>query len=144
MKTTLFSQRSGLAWAGMWLLGITSCGVVQATELVYTPVNPSFGGNPLNGTWLLNNAQAQNDYDDPDLKDRTAIAGTSALERFSSQLQSRLLGQLLDNISTGNTGSLSTDAFIVNVIDDSGALTIEVTDRATGEISEILVNGLAP
>ncbi|MBK5519835.1 curli assembly protein CsgF [Pseudomonas sp. TH10] len=144
MKTTLFSQRSDLAWAGMWLLGITSCGVVQATELVYTPVNPSFGGNPLNGTWLLNNAQAQNDYDDPDLKDRTAIAGTSALERFSSQLQSRLLGQLLDNISTGNAGSLSTDAFIVNVIDDSGALTIEVTDRATGEISEILVNGLAP
>jgi curli production assembly/transport component CsgF len=144
MKTTLFSQRSSLAWAGMWLLGITSCGVVHATELVYTPVNPSFGGNPLNGTWLLNNAQAQNDYDDPDLKDRTAIAGTSALERFSSQLQSRLLGQLLDNISTGNAGSLSTDAFIVNVIDDSGALTIEVTDRATGEISEILVNGLAP
>lgn len=136
MKTTLFSQRSDLAWAGMWLLGITSCGVVQATELVYTPVNPSFGGNPLNGTWLLNNAQAQNDYDDPDLKDRTAIAGTSALERFSSQLQSRLLGQLLDNISTGNAGSLSTDAFIVNVIDDSGALTIEVTDRATGEISK--------
>ena len=144
MKTTLFSQRSSLAWARMWLLGITSCGVVHATELVYTPVNPSFGGNPLNGTWLLNNAQAQNDYDDPDLKDRTAIAGTSALERFSSQLQSRLLGQLLDNISTGNAGSLSTDAFIVNVIDDSGALTIEVTDRATGEISEILVNGLAP
>ena len=98
----------------------------------------------MNGTWLLNNAQAQNDYDDPDLKDRTSAAGTSALERFSSQLQSRLLGQLLDNISTGNTGSLSTDAFIVNVVDDSGALTINVTDRATGEVSEIQVNGLAP
>ncbi|MCX2901612.1 curli assembly protein CsgF [Pseudomonas mandelii] len=144
MNTKLFSQRTALSLAGMWLLGFTGCGLVQATELVYTPINPSFGGNPLNGTWLLNNAQAQNDYDDPDLKDRTSIAGTSALERFSSQLQSRLLGQLLDNISTGNTGSLSTDAFIVNVIDDSGALTIEVTDRATGEISEILVNGLAP
>ena len=55
-----------------------------------------------------------------------------------------VLGQLLDNISTGNTGSLSTDAFIVNVLDDSGQLTIEVTDRATGEVSEIKVNGLAP
>ena len=139
MKTKSRSQR-----ACLWLLCLGGCGLAQATELVYTPINPSFGGNPLNGTWLLNNAQAQNDYDDPDLKDRTAIAGTSALERFSSQLQSRLLGQLLDNISTGNAGSLSTDAFIVNVIDDSGALTIEVTDRATGEISEILVNGLAP
>ena len=139
MKTKTLSQCTGL-----WLLGLVSTGLVQATELVYTPINPSFGGNPLNGTWLLNNAQSQNDYDDPDLKSRSSLAGTSALERFSNQLESRLLGQLLDNISTGNTGSLSTDAFIVNVVDDSGALTIEVTDRATGEISEIQVNGLAP
>ncbi|RON20969.1 curli production assembly protein CsgF [Pseudomonas brassicacearum] len=139
MKTKTFLQCTGIL-----LVGLGSASLAQATELVYTPVNPSFGGNPLNGTWLLNNAQAQNDYDDPDLKNRTAIAGTSALERFTSQLQSRLLGQVLDNISSGNSGSLSTDAFIVNVVDDSGALTIEVTDRSTGEVSEIQVNGLAP
>ncbi|QAX85788.1 curli production assembly protein CsgF [Pseudomonas sp. DTU12.3] len=143
MNSTTFSRRSGF-WISGLLIGLASATAVQATELVYTPVNPSFGGNPLNGTWLLNNAQAQNDYDDPDLKKRTTVAGTSALERFTSQLQSRLLGQLLDNISTGNTGSLSTDAFIVNVVDDSGALTIEVTDRASGEVSEIQVNGLNP
>ncbi|MGJ7517625.1 curli assembly protein CsgF [Pseudomonas baetica] len=137
MKTKTIVQRTGLC-----LLGLGGCALVQATELVYTPVNPAFGGNPLNGTWLLNNAQAQNDYDDPDLKDRTTATGTSALDRFTAQLQSRLLGQLMDNISTGNTGSLSTDAFIVNVVDDSGQLTIEVTDRATGELSEIKVNGL--
>jgi len=116
----------------------------QATELVYTPVNPAFGGNPLNGTWLLNNAQAQNDYDDPDLKDRTSFAGTSALERFTNQLESRMLSQLLDNISNGNTGSMSTDTFLIDVIDDSGALSIKVTDRATGEISIIEVSGLNP
>ncbi|WP_460156339.1 curli assembly protein CsgF [Pseudomonas sp. S2_H10] len=142
MKETTVGKRTGLWLLGLWFAGAGSSGLVQATELVYTPINPSFGGNPLNGTWLLNNAQAQNDYDDPDLKDRTTVAGTSALERFTSQLQSRLLGQLLDNISTGNTGSLSTDAFIVDVIDDSGALTINVTDRATGEVSEIQVNGI--
>lgn len=143
MNSTTFSRRSGF-WISGLLVGLASVAAAQATELVYTPVNPSFGGNPLNGTWLLNNAQAQNDYDDPDLKSRSSVAGTSALERFTSQLQSRLLGQLLDNISTGNTGSLSTDSFIVNVIDDSGALSIEVTDRATGEVSEIQVNGLNP
>nr|WP_256675787.1 curli assembly protein CsgF [Pseudomonas sp. R5(2019)] len=126
----------------MLLVSAGLCGQALATELVYTPINPSFGGNPLNGTWLLNNAQSQNDYDDPDLKDRTTT-GTSALERFTAQLQSRLLSQLLDNVSNGQGGTLSTDAFIVNVIDDSGALSIEVTDRVTGEISEIQVNGLA-
>ena len=81
MNSTSLSRRAGLL-----LLGLGSCGLVQATELVYTPINPSFGGNPLNGTWLLNNAQAQNDYDDPDLKDRaSAFSGTTALERFSNQ-----------------------------------------------------------
>ncbi len=117
----------------------------QATELVYTPINPAFGGSPLNGAWLLNNAQAQNDYDDPDLKSRaSAFAGTSALERFTNQLESRLLSQLLDNINNGNTGSLSTNSFIIDVLDDSGALSIQVTDRATGEISIIEVSGLNP
>ncbi|PWB33906.1 curli production assembly protein CsgF [Pseudomonas sp. SDI] len=118
---------------------------VGATELVHTPVNPAFGGNPLNGTYLLNNAQAQNDHDDPSIASRSsAFASTSALERFSNQLESRLLSQLLDNVSNGKTGSLSTDSFIINVIDDSGALSIQITDRATGEISEIQVNGLNP
>jgi len=127
------------------LLAVGLGGQALATELVYTPVNPSFGGNPINGAWLLNNAQAQNDHDDPDLKDRgSAFAGTSALERFSNQLESRLLGQLLDNISNGNTGSMSTDAFLIDVIDDSGALSIKVTDRATGEVSIIEVSGLNP
>lgn len=113
----------------------------QATELVYTPVNPNFGGNPLNGPTLLNEAQAQNDYKDPDLR-RTTTTGTTALERFSQQLQSSLLSQVLTNIRSGNTGSLTTDAFVINVIDDSGSLSIQITDRATGEISEVNVNGL--
>lgn len=133
-----------LSLAGCVFLVLGLSAQSGATELVYTPINPSFGGNPLNGTWLLNNAQAQNDYDDPDSKSRSAFSGTSALERFSNQLESRLLSQLLDNISSGSAGSLSTDSFLINVIDDSGALSIQVTDRATGEISEIQVNGLAP
>jgi curli production assembly/transport component CsgF len=38
-------------------LGIGSAAI--ASEIVYHPVNPSFGGNPLNGTALLSQAQAQ-------------------------------------------------------------------------------------
>jgi curli production assembly/transport component CsgF len=30
-----------------------------ASELVYHPVNPTFGGNPLNGSFLLSTAQGQ-------------------------------------------------------------------------------------
>lgn len=31
----------------------------SATEQVYHPVSPTFGGNPLNGSFLLSTAQAQ-------------------------------------------------------------------------------------
>ncbi|MCZ4328363.1 curli assembly protein CsgF [Castellaniella denitrificans] len=38
---------------------------VSAGQLLYTPVNPSFGGNPLNGPNLLQSAQAQKRYPYP-------------------------------------------------------------------------------
>lgn len=134
MKKTIAAVSTCLCVTGFSLL-------CQATELVYTPVNPNFGGNPLNGPTLLNEAQAQNDHKDPSLS-RSSVAGTTALERFSQQLQSSLLSRVLDNIQSGNTGSLTTDAFIINVVDDSGSLSIQITDRATGEVSEVNVNGL--
>ncbi|MCY1341642.1 Type VIII secretion system (T8SS), CsgF protein [compost metagenome] len=125
------------AKALLFSASLAALGSAQATELVYTPVNPSFGGNPLNGTWLLNNAQAQNDHGDDGLTRRT----TSPLDRFTSQLQSRLLNDLLSNIQNGETGSLTTDTFIIDILDEDGVLSIVVTDRATGQVSEIVVNG---
>jgi curli production assembly/transport component CsgF len=35
------------------------CGTAMASEQVYHPVSPSFGGNSLNGTYILQQAQAQ-------------------------------------------------------------------------------------
>nr|WP_223655867.1 curli assembly protein CsgF [Halopseudomonas nanhaiensis] len=122
-------------------VGALFSGALAATELVYTPVNPSFGGSPLNGAWLLGSAQAQNDTKDPDAIDRSALTGQSALDRFTSQLEARLLSDLLGDLGETNTGSLTTDDFIVNIVNDSGNLTIEITDRLTGEVSEISVTG---
>ncbi len=126
---------------GILLAGLLLSSTVTATELVYTPVNPSFGGSPLNGAWLLGNAQAQNDTKDPDAIDRSSLTGTSALDRFTSQLESRLLSNLLNKMDDPNGGSLVTDDFIVNVVNLDGNLTVEITDRLTGEVSEIVVNG---
>lgn len=113
----------------------------NATELVYTPINPSFGGSPLNGAWLLGNAQAQNSKKDPDALDRSSLLeNQSALDRFTSQLESRLLGDLLADVRDQKTGSLTTDDFIVRVYNgDAGVLIVEITDRLTGEMSEIIV-----
>jgi len=126
----------------LYLAGSSLAGWAQASELVYTPINPSFGGNPLNGSWLLSNAQAQNDYSASSSSSSSSATGLSTLERFTSQLQSQLLSQVLSNIKDGKSGTLQTDAFIVNIIEDSGSLSVQVTDRATGAVSEIAVNGL--
>jgi curli production assembly/transport component CsgF len=126
---------------GMLLAGLLLSSGATATELVYTPVNPSFGGSPLNGAWLLGSAQAQNDKKDPDAIDRSSLTGTSALDRFTSQLESRLLSNLLNTLDDPNGGSLETDDFLINVVNLDGNLTVQITDRLTGEISEIVVNG---
>lgn len=115
---------------------------VSAGELVYQPVNPNFGGNPLNGSYLLGNAQAQNDYTDS--SSGSGFASRSALDRFTDSLESRLLNQLLTDVGEGNAGTLVTDDFIVDIQDDSGNLTVFIEDRTTGERTEIEVNGLDP
>jgi curli production assembly/transport component CsgF len=126
---------------GALLGGMLLSAGASATELVYTPVNPSFGGSPLNGAWLLGNAQAQNKKKDPDALDRSSLLGNqSALDRFTSQLESRVLGDLLSGVKDGKTGAVTTDDFIVRVYNgDAGMLIVEITDRLTGEMSEIII-----
>jgi len=46
----------------MLLVGAFVCSSVSfaaASQLNYQPINPSFGGNPQNGSWLLSQASAQ-------------------------------------------------------------------------------------
>lgn len=127
---------------GVFLAGLLLSSGLSATELVYTPVNPSFGGSPLNGAWLLGNAQAQNDTKDPDAieYDRSAYERPSDLERLTSQLESSLLNDLLTDARAGETGSLTTTDFFVRAYNgDAGLLIVEITDRVTGEISEIII-----
>ena len=45
--------------AAIIAVGITASAPALASQMVYHPVNPTFGGNPLNGSSLLSTAQAQ-------------------------------------------------------------------------------------
>jgi curli production assembly/transport component CsgF len=56
----------------MSVAGLATSGM--ASQLTYAPVNPTFGGNPLNGTYLLSVGQSQgyglaqkNQANNPDL-----------------------------------------------------------------------------
>ncbi|EPE0840828.1 curli production assembly/transport component [Escherichia coli] len=52
--------------------------------------NPNFGGNPNNGAFLLNSAQAQNSYKDPSYNDDFGIETPSALDNFTQAIQSQI------------------------------------------------------
>ena len=45
--------------AAIVAVGMQASAPAFASEMVYHPVSPTFGGNPLNGSFLLSTAQAQ-------------------------------------------------------------------------------------
>ncbi|CAH0992676.1 Curli production assembly/transport component CsgF [Sinobacterium norvegicum] len=111
-------------------------GRVFSGQLIYQPVNPSFGGSPINSSYLLDTANAQNKHKDPDARE---YEEPSKLERFTTSLEQRLLNDLLNN---GEGGTLQTDDFFIEVDDSDGVLEVDIRDRLTGETSEIIVDSL--
>jgi len=105
----------------------------DATDLVYVPTNPAFGGSPLNGSHLLATAQAQNPYRAP-----TA----SPLQNFNNALQQAILNRLSTLTLTtmfgaGNKllpGTYETLAYTITVTESGGILTITTTDKKTGAV----------
>ncbi|GAB2787796.1 curli production assembly/transport protein CsgF [Halomonas shantousis] len=122
------------------LLGLCLSGMAGAGELVYQPINPSFGGDPFNGSYLLGKAQAQDTHKDPSLEDYTSLTAT---ERMIQSLQSRLLADLVNGVEDGQTGSFVSDDYSVVVDNSGGALSLEVTDLVSGDVTSIQVGGLS-
>ncbi|MDJ0808057.1 MAG: curli assembly protein CsgF [Gammaproteobacteria bacterium] len=94
-------------WIG--ILAIVFSANAYADELVYQPVNPAFGGKPSNGNWLLANAQAQDDHDDPDLERREKTAGEVFNETLERLLVRSVASDIVDNLDNPD---LVTDQWI--------------------------------
>lgn len=88
------------------LLGLTAYPAV-AGSLVYTPVNPSFGGNPLNSSHLMGLASAQRTAtafdagldDDKGSGGGGDTPGNTDADLFVRQLQGRLLSALASQVT---------------------------------------------
>lgn len=127
---------------------LTVVSPVSATEIVYVPVNPSFGGNPLNGQMLLNNAQSQNEFDDKG-KNPGGPNQQSALDQFNAALQRAILNRLTSAI-TGSIvgangeiipGTIETTDFIIVIVDLGGGLMqITTTDKVTGDSTSFQIS----
>ncbi|GAB3626689.1 hypothetical protein PTE30175_03020 [Pandoraea terrae] len=125
------------------LLLLIALGSAGATELVYVPKNPSFGGNPLNGTTFINEAQLQNKHDtDPSTQ-------KSQLQQFNDNLQRVILSRLASSISGGLfdsngklvPGTLDTTDFSIAITSLGGnQLQITTTDKSTGQQTSFQVS----
>ncbi len=124
---------------------LTTVTMASASELLYQPVNPSFGGNPNYGAYLLNSAKAQNQFDDPDAPSRKELTPT---EEFNQRLQRSLLSRMTSIISRSvigdngaiNPGNFETTDFLISITDlGGGQMNITTTDKVTGDQTSIVI-----
>ncbi|MGE5562285.1 MAG: curli assembly protein CsgF [Bacillota bacterium] len=113
----------------------------SAQQMVYTPINPSFGGNPFNSQHLLGIANAQNNFKDPD-----AANSGSQSDIFARQLQSRLLSALSNNIvnaifgpNAQNNGTVDFGGQTIAWTRELDQVTVTITDDDTGQVTTIVV-----
>ena len=114
----------------------------QGTELVYTPINPSFGGSALNGSFLLSKAQGQNKHK-AELSEKSFEEKVSdALERATlSDIVSKYKDTVLGEDTTIEPGEdttfVSGDYQIDIVSANSDTITIQITDLLSNKITII-------
>ncbi|RYE08215.1 MAG: curli assembly protein CsgG [Hyphomicrobiales bacterium] len=115
----------------------------MAAPLVYTPINPSFGGNPLNSSHLMGLASAQRTATAFDAKkdgdggtDPGTTPGSSDAELFIRQLQGRLLSALASQVTEAifgengaPSGEIVFDGTIIKFNKTLSAIELEITDE---------------
>lgn len=121
-----------------------------ASELVYYPYNPSFGGSPLNGSVLLNSAIATRKHKAPDIdSDRFGIEEKSPLDQLNETLERLIVTRMasaasfaiLDDQGNFVPGTLETANFIITVADiGGGQLTVTTYDKVTGGTTTVEVS----
>ncbi|WP_299311029.1 curli assembly protein CsgF [uncultured Halomonas sp.] len=109
-----------------------------AGELVYRPLNPSFGGDPLRGGYLLNKAQAQDTRRDPNAPDFRSLNQT---DLFIQELRSGVLNSALSQALQGDASpttirSATLDIMLIPSTTGAG-FNLRITDKTTGEITDI-------
>ena len=135
------------------LLSVLAVNPAESTELVYTPINPSFGGSPLNGSFLLSKAQGQN-------KHKAEFSEKSYAERFQESLERAYINKMVREITdsafpdscAGNADPdclpnlfgedsmfVSGDYQVQIVTSGADSITVEITNSVTGEITIIEV-----
>ena len=128
-----------------FIVVLFSAADISAQQLIYTPVNPSFGGYYFNGQTLLSEAQAQNGF----------TAGTSSaynpysqdpLQNFKNSLNQQILSQLSRQLLTNVFGEAGLTAghydlgdYSIDITPGGDGVHIDIFDTGTGDQTTVVL-----
>lgn len=119
-------------------------GCTFAQQLVYIPNNPSFGGSPLNGSWMFNEAQSQNGFTSGVTS--SSLLQNDPLAEFKDNLNRQILSQLSRNLVSSlfgenglEQGRYEIGDFIIDITPGTDGITILINDLSTGGQTTIIV-----
>lgn len=132
-----------MIFAGLLFLGIMPVKLF-AQDFVYTPINPAFGGNPYNYTWMLSSAQAQNTFkESSDLFDPFE---SDPLADFQESLNRQILNEVSRQLYFNQFGENGLQegfyefgSYQIDVSPTSEGMQIRIIDTATGSETTVLV-----
>jgi curli production assembly/transport component CsgF len=117
-----------------------------SADMIYKPVNPSFGGDSFNSSHLQGLATAQNQF----TKTSTSATQTTS-ERFLSMLQTRLYSSLASQVAEAifgdnaqPSGTIVFDDQQIAFVNTGTEIQLTVTDFTTGQVTNITVPVLTP
>jgi len=120
--------------------------VGNAQKFVYTPKNPSFGGNTFNYQWLMSSAQAQDLTKDKTEIDQFESYRTDPVEDFKEslnrQILSRLSRQLIDDQFGEDAlteGTYELGDYRIQVGNTDEGVTVNIVDNTTGATTDVTV-----
>ena len=130
-------KRETVASIGLFLFLISP----SSADIIYTPINPSFGGHYLNSNHLQNLATVQKQFEENSSSD-----SRSDSERFLSMLESRLYSSLASEVANAifgddaqPNGTIVFDDQQISFVNTGAEIQLTVTDYGTGQVTNITI-----
>lgn len=116
---------------------------LSSQEMVYTPINPAFGGNTFNYQWLLSAANAQNSFEEGS---DFSFDDKSELDSFTESLNRQLLNKITSDLfreqfGDGDIqpGTYMFGSLVLEISPTSDGLLINILDTQTGDQTQIII-----
>ncbi|MCZ8528745.1 curli assembly protein CsgF [Alteromonas sp. PRIM-21] len=136
--------------AALTVATLVAPAITLATELVYEPINPSFGGNPLNGSFLLSKANSQNAH-------TASLSERSYDERLQESLERAYINRIvreitdiafgeqeydedgnpIDSIFNQDSIFVSGDFQVELITSNPDSIVVNITNLLTGEVTVV-------